>query len=137
VFLDPPYFSETLLGRDNYSDKYTQKVFGLREHTRLARRLRELADRRVDFVLTNSAERDIVQLYKSLGLRVSMIEMPRAINSRTDQRKGAQEIVVTPGEAPDPAELEGAVLLDLEALGWRARKRSTASADEGLAQQPS
>jgi DNA adenine methylase len=124
VFLDPPYFSETLLGRDNYSDKYLQKVFGLRDHTRLAQRMRDLADRNVDFLLTNSAEREIVQLYRSLGLCVNMIEMPRAINSRADQRKGAREIVVTPGNEQTRREVDGAVLLDLEALGWRTRNQA-------------
>jgi len=125
VFLDPPYFSETFLGRDNFSDKYQQKVFGIREHTRLAHALRDFANRGVDFILTNSADREMIQLYRGLGLKVSIIEMPRAINSRADQRKGAQEIVVTPGEAPGPAEREGAALLDLEAFGWRAKNLAT------------
>lgn len=116
VFLDPPYFSETLLGRDNHSDKYQRRVFGLREHTKLARRLRELADRGVDFVLTNSGEREMVDLYESLGLHVSMVEMPRSINSKVDERTRASELVVTPGDASDRRERQSAVLLDLHAF---------------------
>jgi len=124
VFLDPPYYSETLLGRDNFSDKYQQKVFGLKEHTRLAHQLRSLADRGIDFVLTNSGEPEMIQLYRGLGLHVTEIEMPRAINSRADQRTGAPELIVTPGDPPDVSESEAAVLLDLEALSWRAKGRS-------------
>jgi DNA adenine methylase len=127
VFLDPPYFSETLLGRDNYSDKYQRRVFGLREHTRVAQRLAELATRGVDFVLTNSAEREMVQLYEEHGLSVSTIEMPRAINSKVDQRRGARELVVTPGSRSSQRESYGAVLLDLDASARRARRHVTAA----------
>jgi DNA adenine methylase len=124
VFLDPPYFSETLLGRDSYSDKYQKKVFGLGEHERLARALRDLADRGIDFALTNSAEPEMEQLYRSLGLNIRHIELPRNINSKTDSRQGVSELMVTPGPAPDFADQQGAVLLDLDAIMWKARRQS-------------
>ena len=100
---------ERSLGRDNHSDKYQRKVFGLREHRKLAERLRTLADRGVDFVLTNSAEPEMVRLYEQSGLRVETIQMPRAINSKVDQRSGVAELVVTPGNAAESHQ-ESAVL---------------------------
>lgn len=132
VFLDPPYFSETFLGRDNFSDKYQQKVFGLKDHVRLANSLRSLADRNVDFVLTNSGEPEMISLYRELGLHVAEIEMPRAINSKGNQRTGAPELIVTPGELPEVTETDAAVLLDLEALGRRIRNRGPKDAAEDL-----
>lgn len=94
VFLDPPYYSE-LAGDDTRATKYQRRQFTLRDHQELARTLVQLDRRDVDFVLTNSAERVMVELYESQGLRVDVISAPRAINSKTDRRGPVDELLVT------------------------------------------
>jgi DNA adenine methylase len=98
VFLDPPYFSELVINeRDKRrGGKYHRRVFDLREHHQLAQALSQLASRSVDFMLTNSAEPEMVELYESFKLNVSVISIPRAINSKTDKRGAVNELLVTP-----------------------------------------
>jgi DNA adenine methylase len=92
VFLDPPYYSEVISGR---SDKYGKKGFGLESHRRLASEVRSLRQRGVDFVLTNSGEREMIELYRSHGLSVEVVQVPRPINSKPNQRAPVPELVVT------------------------------------------
>lgn len=98
VFLDPPYYSELVINeRDKRrGGKYHRRAFDLREHRELAHALSQLANRGVDFMLTNSAEPEMIELYGSYKLNVTVISMPRAINSKTDRRGGVSELLVTP-----------------------------------------
>jgi DNA adenine methylase len=96
VFLDPPYFSE-LKNKDGRTTKYSKRKFDVRHHDELATALSDLQDRGVEFLLTNSAEDEMVELYASHNLTVERVELPRAINSKTDQRTAAPEIIVSPG----------------------------------------
>lgn len=106
VFLDPPYFSD--IARDDV--KYKARQFDITHHHRLASRLEDFASRGIDFVLTNSGEEEMVQLYESHGLSVFRIKAPRAISSRTDQRLPVEEIVVTPPfDGTTPFRATGAV----------------------------
>jgi DNA adenine methylase len=97
VFLDPPYYSDLLTDRS--VTKYQKKQFSLREHERLARSLSDLNLRGVHFLLTNSGESEMIDLYTSYGLHVQVVEVPRPINSKIDRRVPVQEIVVTASEA--------------------------------------
>lgn len=92
VFLDPPYFSE--VEKDDM--KYRHRSFGLDSHEALASRMRLLADRDVSFVLTNSAEREMVELYSDHNLQADVVKMPRVISSKTGERRAVSELVVTP-----------------------------------------
>lgn len=92
VFLDPPYYSDVI--REDI--KYSGKMFSLDDHILLADACRALADRGIDFVLTNSAEKVMRQLYAERGLFVTVVSIPRAINSDTANRSGVRELVVTP-----------------------------------------
>jgi DNA adenine methylase len=94
VFLDPPYYSDLTNERGT---KYNRRRFDLRQHEAVASMLSDLQDRSVEFVLTNSAEDEMVELYASHNLNVQRVELPRAINSKTDQRTAAPEIIVSPG----------------------------------------
>jgi DNA adenine methylase len=99
VFLDPPYYSEIVVGeRDKRRpQKYHRREFGLRDHTDLANALVELTRRGIDFMLTNSAEPEMVAQYRDCGLQVAVITAPRPINSKTDRRgTHVAELLVTP-----------------------------------------
>src|SRR5436305_4534672 len=92
VFLDPPYYSD--IERDDR--KYRARIFTLANHERLAERLRNLADRGIDFILTNSAEPVMLDLYASHNLSVRIVDMPRSISTKVKERVAAPELVVTP-----------------------------------------
>lgn len=101
LFLDPPYYSDL----EKEDTKYQRKQFGLRDHRELAETLATLSENRVSFILTNSGEPEMVDLYRSTGLSVQIIWIPRAINSKTDQRKAVPELVVQPAGTPIVEEL--------------------------------
>jgi DNA adenine methylase len=92
VFLDPPYVSD-LQAEDV---KYGARRFTMSKHQRLAAAARSLSDRRIMFVLTNSGEPETEELYRSIGLQIQRVVVPRVINSKAEQRNPVHEIVVTP-----------------------------------------
>jgi DNA adenine methylase len=94
VFFDPPYYSDVV----REDSKYGRRQFGLREHERLAQTLQTLSRRGIAFILTNSAEPEMVELYGDYGLHVEVVAVQRSINSKTDQRVPAPEIIVGPGK---------------------------------------
>jgi DNA adenine methylase len=101
VFIDPPYHSELIIEeRDNRrSGKYHRRGFGHRDHYELARAAADISRRGIDFMLTNSAEQEMIDLYTSKGLQVAVVKIPRAINSKTSRRKPVLELLVTPSGA--------------------------------------
>jgi DNA adenine methylase len=96
VFLDPPYYSDLMQEDRRRATKYQKQHFSIESHARLADAVARLAERGVSLLLTNSGEQEMIEQYESRGLAVDPVELPRAINSKTDQRKGAQEIIVRP-----------------------------------------
>jgi len=96
VFLDPPYYSD-LLRSDT---KYLRQQFTLRDHHNLASALAQISSRDIDFLLTNSGEQEMMDLYLSHGLQFERLLVPRSINSKTDRRKPAPEILVYPKRKP-------------------------------------
>lgn len=97
VFLDPPYYSDLVRGQ---GPKYATTHFALREYENLARRLADLQERQVDFLLTNSAEPEMVTLFSDFGLSVLTVEVPRVISSKIEERKPVMELVVRPRLVP-------------------------------------
>lgn len=91
VFLDPPYYSDIKID----SVKYGKRMFTLRDHHNLADYLRALDRRGTFFVLTNSADEEMIELYKSKGLTFRSVMVPRFISSRIDQRAPVAELVVS------------------------------------------
>jgi DNA adenine methylase len=116
VFLDPPYYSDVIRGDAKYQVK---DRFGLREHEQLAKALQGLAVRGISFLLTNSAETEMVNLYRDHGLHVEFTMIPRAINSKIDSRMSVPEIVVSPGE------MKGRVAFDADILQFDNRHMNT------------
>jgi DNA adenine methylase len=91
VFLDPPYFSDC-----KGDQKYSRRRFTEKDHSHLADGVAGLAERGISFVLTNSGEDEMEDLYRSRGLDVRRIKVPRYISSKTDERIAAMELLVTP-----------------------------------------
>jgi DNA adenine methylase len=101
AFFDPPYFHD-----DDRRDLYERnRVFTYRDHVRLADALVDLKQRDIDFLLTNSARPQMVDLYKSRGLHVAEIDAHRSISSKASVRGREGELVVTPGNPTDSPEL--------------------------------
>ncbi len=100
VFADPPYFSDCSL-----SAKYSKEHFTPKSHEELALRLSQLAERGVDFMLTNSGEREMIELYQSFEFDIEVVSVPRFISSKTDARTPTAELIVRPRGAGGPTQL--------------------------------
>jgi DNA adenine methylase len=121
VFVDPPYFSDVRVSNNRTQQKYHTESFGLREHEYLADALADLSSRGVDFLLTNSAEAEMQDIYGAHGFDIELVRMPRSINSRTDSRSAVEELVVRPtNQRRRPS--HAAALLDFEAFRLRTRQ---------------
>lgn len=118
VFLDPPYFSDHKRGAQA---KYGVETFSFDAHERLADAVVALQDRGVQFVLTNSAEPELVRMYRARGLAVKEVQVPRAISSKTDERQPVGELIVTNSDSDALRNMatNAGVLLDLDALRRR------------------
>ena len=113
VFLDPPYYSDSL---QKGSPKYGASVFGYSAHKRLAEVLLLLQQRGALFILTNSGEPEMVALYRELGLSVREVMVPRAINSKADERQPVGEVIVSNAQLRSTPLMSPGVLLDLEMI---------------------
>lgn len=92
VYFDPPYLpvSET-------SDftAYSKSGFGYEDHILLKDTCLDLDERGVYFVQSNSYVKPILELYENNGFRIEIVQMNRAINSKTSKRGEVNEILVT------------------------------------------
>jgi len=113
VYLDPPYYSDSL---QKGSPKYGASVFGYSAHKRLAEVLLLLQQRGALFILTNSGEPEMVALYRELGLSVREVMVPRAINSKADERQPVGEVIVSNAIPRSNPLMSPGVLLDLEMI---------------------
>ncbi len=93
VFLDPPYFSDLAASKRS---KYDRDGFSFAEHEEVARTLSDYKARGIDFLLTNSGEKEMIDLYSGFGLHVTTTQLPRAINSKIDDRGPVPELLVRP-----------------------------------------
>jgi DNA adenine methylase len=89
VYLDPPYVP---LNPTSSFTTYTQEGFGLKDQQRLALCFRELTERGVAVVLSNSDTPLVRQLYE--GFEIHPIQVKRAINSKGDKRGPVGEVIV-------------------------------------------
>lgn len=112
VYLDPPYYSDTV--RD--SAKYSRDDFGLESHIRVAKAVKSLSDRGIDFILSNSGEPEMIDLYRGLDLTVRRIDVRRSISSDVSTRRNrAPELIVRPQHSPDEYQLELGNHVDIDA----------------------
>ena len=89
VYFDPPYHpvSETA-----YFTSYVDDGFGPEEQERLAEVFRELSDKGVLVMLSNSDREYIRDLYR--GFRIESVQAKRAINCRADRRGPVSELII-------------------------------------------
>lgn len=99
IFLDPPYYSDLAsagaTSREQGKRKYSVREFTEAEHRELARTVSTLRERGVHFMLTNSAEPEMIELYKDFRLNVRLTSIPRWINSDVGARHSITELLVT------------------------------------------
>lgn len=111
VYLDPPYLP---VSRTSHFAAYHREPFGLTEHQRLARVFKELSQRGVASLLSNSNTRDTRALFGDF--EVCVIGVRRSINSNPARRGPVPEILVStprvrrrrlPARGTDPRAREG------------------------------
>jgi DNA adenine methylase len=90
VYFDPPYFPISPTSRFT---AYHAKEFSFEDQVRLSEVFRNLADRGVSVMMSNSWTPVIRELYGEF--HCEMIEAARAINSRGDRRTGIPEMIIT------------------------------------------
>jgi DNA adenine methylase len=105
LFVDPPYFSDCALA----DTKYSTEQFTMDSHRELARRLADLAKRGVDFLLTNSAEPEVLSMYQEYRFDIETVSVSRFISSKIDSRVPTTEVIVRP---PGHGELRQQLLAD-------------------------
>ena len=97
IYFDPPYLP--ISKTSNFTD-YTSEGFDIEEQKRLARLCKELSDRRVYIMVSNSDTSEITKLYEKYDdFYIYRVTSNRLINSKTDRRKGAREVIITNYEA--------------------------------------
>ena len=92
VYFDPPYLS---VSETSDFTAYSKSGFGYEDHVLLKNTCLDLDERGVYFVQSNSYVRPILELYENTGFRIEIVQMNRAINSKTSKRGGVNEILVT------------------------------------------
>ncbi len=90
VYLDPPYYP--LTSTSNFTE-YQAGGFTAEDQTELRDIFRELDKRGCYVVMSNSACKEIDDLYK--GYNITRIQVSRAINSKAHMRGKIDEVIVT------------------------------------------
>ena len=91
VYFDPPYHPVSATA---YFTDYTAEGFGIEDQKRLARVTKELANRGVYVMVSNSDTKLIWELYN--GFRINPITANRSISSKAETRKNTgREVIIT------------------------------------------
>ncbi|BFD46733.1 MAG: hypothetical protein DMENIID0002_13790 [Rickettsia endosymbiont of Sergentomyia squamirostris] len=86
VYFDPPYYP---INNKSFT-KYTKSDFTETDQIKLYQKCKELNDKGVYFMLSNSNIQFIRHIYKDFYIEI--IEAPRSINCRANARKNAEEV---------------------------------------------
>lgn len=89
VYFDPPYIPESKTA--NFTS-YNQNDFGVEEHLRLAKVFKELSQRKVFCMLSNSNTDFVKDLYKDFN--IDLVEAKRSINVDSTKRT-TKELIIT------------------------------------------
>lgn len=89
VFLDPPYVPVSV-----YSDfkRYTKEQFYIDDHVELSRVFRELSDKGVFVILTNSNTEIINELYQDFERIV--VQTRRNVNKKANLRSKGEDVII-------------------------------------------
>lgn len=90
VYFDPPYVP---LNPTSSFTSYTRENFGPSDQEELAQTFRDLAERGVKVLLSNSDTPRVRELFKDF--KKYKISAPRAINSKADRRQKVSELLIS------------------------------------------
>ncbi len=90
VYFDPPYFP---VSSTSHFTAYHGKEFLFEDQVRLSRLCRNLTERGVAVMISNSCSSEIRDLYR--GFHIELITAGRSINCRGDRRTGIPEMIIT------------------------------------------
>ena len=90
VYFDPPYMP---VSKTSSFTSYTHATFGAEQQMQLAQLVRQLADKGVQVMLSNSDSEFIRNLYKDFVLHE--VRASRAVNSKADLRGKITQLVIT------------------------------------------
>ncbi|WP_341757539.1 DNA adenine methylase [Candidatus Tisiphia endosymbiont of Ditula angustiorana] len=88
VYIDPPYHP---INNKSFT-KYTKLDFTEIDQIKLYQKCKELNDKGVYFMLSNSNIQFIKHMYKDFYIEI--IEVPRTINCKANGRKNAEEVLI-------------------------------------------
>ena len=91
VYFDPPYHPLT---GGSFTD-YAKSGFGEAEQIALRDFCRELHERSVKFMLSNSDTPFTRELYADCIFSIDQVKAPRMVNSKPDQRGAVHELLIT------------------------------------------
>lgn len=89
VYFDPPYVP---VSSTSSFTEYSAGGFGGREQEELASTFRELDNRNIRTILSNSDTKDVRRLYA--GFRIDQVFARRNVNTRADRRGPVAEVIV-------------------------------------------
>jgi len=93
VYFDPPYMP---ISKTSNFTGYTPNGFTHADHVRLSELFKELDERRVTQVLSNSSHPDVLPLFN--GFRMETVTGSRSVG-RPDKRESVPEVIVDNGDA--------------------------------------
>lgn len=89
VYFDPPY---DVVGEQSFTS-YTTNGFDKEEQERLRDVIKELTDKGVNVMASNSNTPFIQEIYKDFNIHI--VEASRRINSKGDKRGNVEEVIIT------------------------------------------
>lgn len=90
VYFDPPYMP---VNKTSYFTDYTNEGFGIKDQERLAKKFRELSEKGVYVMETNSNTESIKKLYREFS--IISVNARRNINSNRNKRGNVEELIIT------------------------------------------
>ena len=91
VYLDPPYLPP--INKKLFTD-YTRLGFDITDHQRLFRQMKFLDELECKFLLSNSTNQVVADMYKDAGYTVNTVLARRSINCNPDGRGKIKELLV-------------------------------------------
>jgi len=92
AYLDPPYIP--LTKTSNFTS-YTAGKFDMDDQERLAKEIRKIRCRGVDFILTNSGSAETLRLYDGLKFTIEKVPSRRRVSCKGDKREDVMDYVIS------------------------------------------
>lgn len=92
VYFDPPYYP---ISKTSYFTAYSSNCFSEQDHKDLRNICKDLANRGVRVMVSNSQVDEIENMYSEIGFKIHTIQAARTINSNTENRGRISEFLIT------------------------------------------